>query len=194
MNGRWRCFVAVPIGDDLRSRLADAVARWRADPRTDGLRWVEPDAFHLTLAFLGDTDPERVVELQGAIEAVATRHAAVEVPTGRLGAFARPGSARVLWYGVGDADGAIATLAAELGEALGVPAAADVSRPHITLARARRRWIDLRGWIEEASASAPEGRLTVSSVEFMRSHLGTGPARYERLASVPLREADVTQR
>jgi 2'-5' RNA ligase len=56
-------------------------------------------------------------------------------------------------------------------------------RPHITLARARRRHVDLRGWIERASESAPTGRISVAALHLMRSHLGAGPARYETLGS-----------
>ena len=186
MSERWRCFVAVPLDDGLRSRLADAMAGWTADPRTDGLRWIETDALHLTLAFLGDVDPSRVPALQQSIEDVAGRHSAVVVATGRLGAFARPGSARVLWYGVQDVDGRVRALADDLVDALGLDPAEEPYRPHITLARARRGWVDLRGWIEEASLSAPDDRLSVAAVDLMRSHLGQGPARYERLASVRL--------
>jgi 2'-5' RNA ligase len=186
MTERWRCFIAVPIDDGLRSRLADAMAGWKPDPRADGLRWIEADALHLTLAFLGDVDPSRVPALQQSIEDVAGRHLSVVVPTGRLGAFARPGSARVLWYGIQDADGAVRALADDLADALGLDRAEEPYRPHITLARARRGWLDLRGWIEKASLEAPDARLTVSAVDLMRSHLGQGPARYERLASVRL--------
>ena len=117
--------------------------------------------------------------------AVAEGHRGLTVPTGRLGAFHRSGSARVLWYGVGDGLGALPALAADLARAYGL-ATGEPYRPHVTVARARRRPVDLRGWIEEASASAPEGQLSVSRVELMRSHLGGGPARYERLASVQL--------
>ena len=186
MSEGWRCFVAVLLDDDLRARLAEAVSAWRADPRTDGLRWVAPDAFHLTLAFLGDIDPARVPAISTAVREAAARFEPASVVTGRLGAFARPSSARVLWYGIGDAHGMLRALASELAVRLELRVDAEQYRPHVTLARARRGWVDLRGWIEEASASAPEGTLAISEIELMRSHLGRGPARYERLASVQL--------
>ena len=185
MSERWRCFVAVPIDDDLRRSLAAAVAAWREDPRTDGLRWVHEDAFHLTLAFLGPVEPAAVPRISGTIERVAARHAPMTRATARLGAFARPGSARVLWYGVNDPDGELAALATDLVEGLGIDRT-EPHRAHVTLARARQRSVDLRGWIEEASAAAPEGMLTVGELRLMRSHLGGGPARYETLASFPL--------
>jgi 2'-5' RNA ligase len=185
MSETWRCFVAVPLDDGLRAKLTDAMAAWRADPRTEGLRWVDPDALHLTLAFLGPVDSARVALIEGEIREVAARRSALSRETGRLGAFARPGSARVLWYAVADPDGGLGALAGDLGRALHVPAT-ETYRAHVTLARARRRSVDLRGWIEAVSASGPEGTLEVRELRLMRSHLGAGPARYETLATFPL--------
>jgi RNA 2',3'-cyclic 3'-phosphodiesterase len=185
MTERWRCFVAVDLDDSLRGSLADVLASWRADPPTDGLRWVEPENLHLTLAFLGEVEPASIPAIAEALRGVAARHGPRSVPTGRLGAFPRPGSARVLWYAVGDPDGGLAALAASVTAALGLTAT-EPFRPHITLARARRRPVDLRGWIEEASASSPHGRLEAGAIHLKRSHLGGGPARYESLAAAEL--------
>src|SRR6188508_3051487 len=175
MSERWRCFVAVPLGDALRSALSDCVAEWRRQPPADALRWAEPDAWHLTLAFHGSVNPDDLAGIEAAMRRVAAAHEPGEVATGRLGAFHRPGSARVLWYGVADSAGQLAALAGDLAAALG-RSGDEPFRAHITLARTRRRPVDLRGWIEAAAASAPEGRIIVDRVELMRSHIGRGPA------------------
>src|SRR6188508_2230039 len=175
MSARWRCFVAVPLGDSLRPALSDCVAEWRRQPPADALRWVEPDAWHLTLAFHGSLDPDDLAGIEAAIRGVAFAHEPGDVATGRLGAFHRPGSVRVLWYGVADTAGQLAALAGELAAALEIPGD-EPFRAHVTLARARRRPVDLRRWIEDAAASAPEVRIIVDRVELMRSHIGRGPA------------------
>ncbi len=72
-----------------------------------------------------------------------------------------------------------------LATALGLPND-EPYRPHLTLARARRRAVDLRGWIEPASAVVPQSNLVVDTVHLMRRRLGAGPARYETLASFAL--------
>jgi RNA 2',3'-cyclic 3'-phosphodiesterase len=185
MIERWRCFVAVPLDEELRGSLSTAVTAWRQEAPADALRWADPDGWHLTLAFLGSLHPGEVEAISGAIRGVAGKHRPTRVETGRLGAFHRAGSARTLWYGVLDADGALSALAGDLARGLGLDVEAPY-RPHITLARARRRPVDLRGWIERASLHAPSGQLAVKSVELMRSHLGRGPARYETLASIEL--------
>jgi len=185
MTEPWRCFVAVPFDDSLRSVLARSVVGWRLQPPADELRWAESDAWHLTLVFLGPVDPDDISRVAAEIGGVAVAHPPTEVTTGRLGAFHRPGSARVLWYGVHDPNNSLSALAGELASALGVESE-EAYRPHVTLARARRRPVDLRGWIEGAAVSAPAGRLTVDRIALMRSHLGGGPVRYETLQTFKL--------
>jgi RNA 2',3'-cyclic 3'-phosphodiesterase len=177
---RWRCFVAVPIGEDLRADLSDAIGVW---PVLDGLRWTDPEAWHVTLAFLGSVEAGLVPELADRVKAVAARHAPMRLATGGLGAFPSPARARVALYGVDDADGRMAQLAADVARALG-PEPAQPYRPHLTLARARRGPVDLRSWL--ASVSAPGGRLILDRIELMRSHTGKDPPRYETLAAIAM--------
>ena len=178
--------MAVALGDELRRSSA---RRWLNGGRTPapiGLRWVEPEALHLTLAFLGSVEPEALGRIGAQVERVAARHPRrwPAPPAGSAPSRGRA-SARVVWYAVDDPDGALAAIATDLHDALEL-AQTEPYRPHVTLARARRRSVDLRGWIEAASAEAPDGTLAVSDLHLKRSHLGAGPARYETLASFPL--------
>jgi 2'-5' RNA ligase len=180
---RWRLFVAVPIGEELREALRSAVEGWRNDEELADLRWTDPDGWHVTLAFLGSTDAAAVPALSERLASVAAGHGATSSRTGGLGGFPTPARARVAWYGVEDGEDRMARLAADVSGALGLDASRSL-RPHLTLARARRQPIDLRPWL--ASASAPEGVLMTDRIELMRSHTGRGPARYETLATINL--------
>jgi 2'-5' RNA ligase len=183
MSDRWRCFVAVPIGEALRADLAVAVDGWRAEAAAGGLRWGDPPSWHLTLAFLGATRPEAVADVSTAVASIAATHRPMRLRTGGVGAFPSADRARVVWYGVGDADGRLAALAGDLRDALGLDPVERL-RPHVTLARAPGRPLDLRPWAQRAAA--PAGELRVDEVQVMRTHLGGGPARYEILASAPM--------
>jgi 2'-5' RNA ligase len=182
MTERWRCFVAAPIPPDLRASLADAVAPWKADP---ALRWSAPESWHLTLAFLGGVDPEMVDGVRARASEVAGRHAPMRLVAGGIGAFPSASRARVVWYGVQDHDGRLAALAGDLAHSLKLEAGSPF-RAHVTLARVRRGSADLRGWLAEASASAPTGTLELRQLDLMRSHLGQGAPRYETLATMEL--------
>jgi RNA 2',3'-cyclic 3'-phosphodiesterase len=185
MTERWRCFVAAPISDSLRSEVASAVAAWRSRDDLAAMRWSAPESWHLTFAFLGSIDAARVARAREAIALVCPMHAPMRISTGGLGAFPNPRRARVAWYGVDASDARLRDLAADLARALGTEAA-EPFRPHLTLARARSAPVDLRAWLADAASSAPSAGLEIDRVELLRSHLGGGPPRYERLMSVKL--------
>lgn len=181
----WRCFVAVPIPDDLRAALDEYVAHLR---RLDGAdaswRWTDADGWHVTLAFLGATDPDAVPALSRALAAVARDASSFALTSGSLGSFPGPARARVLWYGIADADGALRRLARAVQAAVGLEPEPRF-RAHLTLARAR----DRLGADATALTSAdppPPGRIDVDRLVLCRSYLGRGPARYEALASASL--------
>ncbi len=182
MTDRWRCFVAAPLGADLRTELATAVESWTPHP---ALRWSAPESWHLTLAFLGSIDATAATGVRATVSKVGLRHGPMRLEGSGIGAFPLASRARVIWYGVGDPDGHLAALAADLAASLELESGSPF-RPHVTLARVRRGSADLRGWLVAASASAPAGSVEVDRLDLMRSHLGHGVPRYETVATFEL--------
>lgn len=183
MSERWRCFVAVPIADEVRRALAAAVASWRERPELAGLRWTDPEGWHVTLAFIGSMPADTVKGTAAKVRRSVRGRRAVSLVGDGVGAFPSPRRATVLWYGILDADGSLERLARDLRSGLSV-ANAQPFRAHLTLARARGRPLDLAGFV--TSASVPSLVFDVDRVDLMRSHLGRGPARYEVIASASL--------
>jgi 2'-5' RNA ligase len=180
----WRCFVAVPTPPALRRSLEDVVAGWRAEPGAPDLRWTDPAGWHVTLAFLGATQPTAVRGIGDAL-AAPTRVPAFRVGTGRLGAFPRPGAAQSVWLGIHDPDGRLGELAAAVQAAVLPPDRRRPLRAHLTLGRSRaRRGEPLTAWLGEHLV--PSARVPVEEVVLYRSHLGRGPAQYEALERIPL--------
>ena len=180
----WRCFVAVPIDDDLRAAVDDTVRGLRAAPGADAWRWTDAEAWHVTLAFLGATDPASVPGLASDLAAVAGAQGAFTLAAGGLGAFPGPRRARVLWCGVADPRSELRRLAGAAARAVGLPDEGRF-RGHLTLARARDR--DGADASSLVDVTARPGALRVERLVLFRSHLGRGPARYEALATVPLK-------
>ncbi len=181
MTDAWRCFVAVPVPERLRATLATDVARLRRiQPELDDdWHWVEPGQWHVTLAFLGDTDPAAVERLALALDRAAERHAPFIIPTGGIGVFPSPHAARVLWHGIGDPDGQLAGLGADLRQALGLDVAP--LSAHLTFGRSRhRRGAEVNGLLRETHLTG--GELRVDRAVLFRSHRDPRPARYEVLA------------
>jgi 2'-5' RNA ligase len=184
----WRCFVAVPVPRALRESLEVAVSGWRAEPGAPNLRWTDAGGWHLTLAFLGATDPAAVPAIQDQLTALAAQTDPFVVSTAAAGAFPRSGAAQSVWLGIADPNGQLGGLASWVQAAVLPEDRRRRLRAHLTLGRSRaRRGESLGEWI--ASLAFPETSIPVDELVLYRSHLGRGPARYEVLARVPLGRA-----
>ncbi len=182
----WRCFWAVPLPEDLRASLADAITPIRADPTAAAeWRWTDPAAWHLTLAFLGGVPADRIPCLLTLVSDAVRGVEPFSVATGGLGSFPSGRRARVLWYGVSDPERHLRVLAGLVAEASGVEVGA--FRAHITLARARDRYGAPPP--NAPVGGLPAGSVDVGAVTLFRSHLGRGPARYQVLGMAPLATA-----
>jgi 2'-5' RNA ligase len=61
-----RLFVALNIDPEIRQRIGDFRNKMRA--YAPDVRWVEPETFHITLQFIGET--EKLAEIRDALQHV----------------------------------------------------------------------------------------------------------------------------
>ena len=94
---RRRLFVAADIDDDARAACARVAEELRAKGWPG--RWVAPQNYHLTVAFLGGVDDERVADMTAALRDAAARVRPFDVPLDTVGAFPNVRKARVAWIG-----------------------------------------------------------------------------------------------
>ena len=189
-----RLFVAVGVPAHAADELDGAVAPLRRS--WPALRWTGRDAWHITLAFLGEVDETASARLMPRLERAAARHLCLPVSLDGAGAFPGAARARVLWTGVQGDPRALAALAASVAAGArraGVPPAEEGRRfqPHLTLARCREP-VDARSLV--GSLSGYTGTpWTAGEIYLIRSHLPGGRPhdrpRYETLGSWPLRAA-----
>lgn len=182
-----RLFVAVELPEPWRreaARTLDALAA-ALGADADALRPVAPDRMHLTLRFLGEVAPDRVPTLDAALRE-AVPPVAVDLELARPGTFGAPARTSVVWLGLGGDLDALHALAARIESAVqsaGLPPERRPLRPHITLARLRRRATpSQRRAVASAVAALDAPRPLahrVGGVALVRSHLGAGGARYE---------------
>jgi 2'-5' RNA ligase len=162
-----RLFVAVVPPDDV---VADLLALRRKDQR--GVRFVKPEAWHVTLRFLGECPAAEVVDALVDAQLPAAR--------ARLGAGVDVLDERVLAIpvdGLDDLAAAVVTATRDIGD----PPPRRRFRGHLTVARTKPG-----ATMPPALGSRVAGEWDVDSVELVRSRLHPDGARYEVLESFPL--------
>jgi len=187
-----RLFVAIALPPKVCGEVASMVDRVRAEVGDErpGVRWVRLDGLHLTLRFLGATNPERLAAVEAAVRSSAARHSPIEIALRGAGAFPSPDHPRVLWLGISSGAAALDAVAADLETgmiAAGWPAEGRPFRPHLSLARADGVRSGPRTVATLAAlAETLDTRWTADRLTLFESHVGGGPARYEPLLEVPL--------
>lgn len=187
-----RLFVAVDPSAAAAAHLAEFVSGLEvARPTEPGrsTRLADSSRWHVTLAFVGEVESDRVEQAGGALARAA---AGVEGPIRvRVAGGGRFGRRRftVLWAALtGDTDG-LAMLADRVRRELRrarVPFDHKPFKPHLTLARPGDRLSEERLRSDLAALDGYVGpEWTVDAVHLYSSELGPKP-RYERLSSAAL--------
>ena len=184
-----RLFVAIAPPPAVLDELDDLVEPWRA--RRPDLRWTNREAWHVTLAFLGQVDEVAAARLVPRLERAARRHHQVRLAFAGAGAFPAATRANVLWSGVSGDRRALARLAESVvagATRAGAPPPGQGRRfqPHLTLARCRMP-ADVTELV--AALDGYQGQpWTADRVHLVRSRLDPAvQPRYTSLASWPLR-------
>jgi 2'-5' RNA ligase len=139
-----RLFIGVPVAPSVAGELAgtcESLAR-RATTQNVAMRWLPPASYHVTVRYLGWTRRETVSVIEQAMlrAIAAAKTGPLRFRCERLGAFASPARATVVWAGVEDHAGALAALAAALEREvvpLGFAAEKRAFHAHVTIARLR---------------------------------------------------------
>ena len=143
---------------------------------------------HLTLAFLGETDPSRVDPLKNHLLSLRALPP-IDVTLAGAGFFPSSRRPRVLWLGIEPPQPLVALAEASRSAIAAAGAAFDPKpfRPHLTLARLREPWgeretgavlSELEGW-----RSSPD---RLDRVVLFESRLSPGGAVHTPLAEVTL--------
>jgi 2'-5' RNA ligase len=134
-----RLFVAADLDAPARAACANAAERLRASGFA--AKWVPPENYHLTVAFLGSTDPAHVDDVTAALREITAHAIPFDVALEYVGAFPSVTRARVVWAGPSAPVAAFGRLSAQTRgplSALGFTFD-EHADPHVTLARADGR-------------------------------------------------------
>ena len=181
-----RLFVALSLPDEI----VEALSRLQTGVR--GARWIPPDNFHLTLAFIGETDRHGLNEIASALAGV--RVPAFDLRLKGCGFFGDK-KPRALWAGV-EASPPLAHLQSKIETALkraGFPLEKRKFTPHVTLAYLHGAAPEALAGFCAANGLFSAGPFPLREFQLYESHLGSEAAHYEIVAGYLLRAPAVAE-
>ena len=185
-----RLFVAVHLSQEIRDGLAavqERLRRLQAD-----VSWVKPANLHITLKFLGETEPKRLESIGSELAEAARSAAPFSLAVAGLGTFGGR-IPRVVWAGVREGAAPLEALAGAVENGLaraGFPKERRQFTAHFTLGRVRspRNAEVLLAAIRDESTE-PLGVVSVEQFVLMQSRLDPGGSIYTALERFPLEVA-----
>jgi 2'-5' RNA ligase len=183
---RIRLFIALPISNEIRKRCEalEEIGRQKAS----SIRWVNPEQIHLTLFFLGWTDPALQPKIEAQIREAARESAPFSVQVTGLGVFPKPSSPKVFWVGLSSEPTLLAlqqNLSDRMGT-LGFSVETRPYRPHLTLGRIKGAVPEaFTRWVVEGSG-LQIGHCDMETVTLMESRMRPEGSIYTPLFTTTL--------
>jgi 2'-5' RNA ligase len=194
-----RIFIGIDLDPDVRVRIArfiEGIEGFAPD-----VRWVRPEALHITLKFIGEQPLERVEAITERLRRVEST--GFEIQAGGYGFFPTAKAPRVFWIGI-HAGPQLAELAESIDVAtaeLGVPREDRPFSPHLTLARAGRgsgspKWRKGDGpnaifvVLEKRLAAMADldfGKMTAREFILYQSQFSPAGSKYTKLQRFPMK-------
>ncbi len=190
MANTTRTFIAVEVPkgpSDQLGRLQRSLG-----PEAPNVRWVAPEHFHITLAFLGDVPHNDIAPLCRAVGDAVAPFDRFELRLEGLGAFPSPQKPRVIWVGaIGPGADALVKLQRAVADAVNAAGHPPDERfhPHVTIGRpkpGRGKPTDLAPMMPRYQTWSPGSLRVVEVVTFSSTQTAEGPI-YAPLARAKLR-------
>ena len=180
MGELMRSFIAVPVPPEVVKRMVSAIAPLRS--LAPQVKWVEPEAFHITLKFLGEAPQAKLERTWGVVSAEIRKMLSFTINFRGVGAFPNLKRPRVIWAGVEEGKAELVARARQTEQVCAACGFEPDNRPyqaHVTLGRVREPAPDpqLAARLEELSETA-FGEARVDRVLLMKSELTRKGAIY----------------
>ena len=193
-----RAFIALEMHASMQRALSHTIERFaQALP---ALRWVDAASIHLTLAFLGELDDERLALAMEATQATAQDFPSFQYRLTAPGVFGSPRQPRVIWMGIEDSP--LAQLHGSPLQRLHHTLNRELERrdfetekrpfsPHLTLARVKQplspaEQQTLQRLLHSKQDDANSTLYRVNSLNVMQSELSRSGAKYSVLRAYTL--------
>jgi len=186
-----RVFVATDIDDNTRAAVGELQRRLAAEANLGkgDVKWVRPEAMHLTLKFLGEVQQRRLPVVCEAVERAVQAHTSFELDIESVGCFGGR-NARVLWVGTGNGSDRLEALQRDVEQQLAAAGWPEENRKftgHLTLCRVRSKKAAVElARLAEAYKDFRAGQIEVAEVSVYESQLTPKGPIYTRLSRYSL--------
>ena len=134
-----RTFVAVKLDPNIKENLIGIVRYFKEI--SSGVKWVRPEAMHVTLKFLGNIEEQKADRITTVMDRISRNHGSFQMACIGVGTFPQQSrNPKVIWAGLSEYE-PLKTIQSELEaelEKIGFPKERRSFHPHMTLGRIKK--------------------------------------------------------
>lgn len=168
-----RLFVSSAFEPAFVANLKTVADYARDNAGRDAVKWVDPGAFHITYAFLGELGGQAAAAAAKSIDEALAATPAFRISSGGFGCFPSQRRPSVLWLGISDGSAELREIARRLSESMAANGVFFEERfePHVTLGRVKRALPENFFRRTADFSAAKKASSLISSVDLMESRL-----------------------
>ncbi len=95
-----RCFIAINLNPSVKADIKAFIQENNLYQNLKGVKWVKPENFHITLAFLGEISDKQAFTIKEMLENISTKHEAFSIELSGSGFFPNIKKPKVFWLGI----------------------------------------------------------------------------------------------
>jgi 2'-5' RNA ligase len=136
-----RLFIAIDLPLELKEKIYEYELELKKIIER-GVKWVELENIHITLRFLGETDEEKIIDIEKIMDSMSANFYPFLISIGGLGAFPNLKNPRVIWIGIGKGENELRELSDKLEtkiRKLGFRKEEREFSPHLTIGRVKEK-------------------------------------------------------
>ncbi len=182
-----RLFLAIDFPEKIKQSLYNDINILQE--KIPDLKWIKKPALHLTLKFLGETEPALQRKIESALNTAFQETDFFTLNSTTSGFFPNPKKARVFYLGLEYSAPLIKCFNIIEGSlsGLGIQNEKRKFNPHITLARIKNTILDIENQEFLQKYKFPEIKIYVEQITLMQSRLSSSGARYTPVQRFSLR-------
>ncbi len=184
-----RLFIALTIDHDIMQKFSAIITDFKS--HGGKVKWVDAKNMHITLKFLGNTDPNMVESIKTELNKSVANFQAIESEFSSLGGFPNLRKPKVIWTDLEKNKDVVIKLAQAIEHAcvaVGFEKNSKPFTPHLTLGRVKS-YDDLSGLTEYLASYQFENLpINFNSVKLIQSTLTQEGPIYRTLDEIKLTE------
>jgi len=95
-----RCFIAIDLDKTVKDNIKEFIKYKNLSQILKDVKWVKPENFHITLAFLGEVTIDQASTVKDLLEIVSSKYEPFVIELAHFGFFPNRKNPKVFWIGI----------------------------------------------------------------------------------------------